>query len=43
MNGPVVAGGRTRIRPFNTRDTYPDQDLDSDLCQAVVASSTVYG
>jgi enamine deaminase RidA (YjgF/YER057c/UK114 family) len=31
-----------RIRPFNTRDTYPDQDLDNDLCQAVVAGDTVY-
>ena len=28
----------TRIRPFNTRDTYPEQQLDNDLCQAVVAS-----
>src|SRR5690606_8463109 len=27
----------TRIRKFNTRDTYPDQRLDNDLCQAVVA------
>ncbi|MDA3888279.1 MAG: RidA family protein [Allgaiera sp.] len=26
----------TRIRPFNTRDTYPEQKLDNDLCQAVV-------
>jgi enamine deaminase RidA (YjgF/YER057c/UK114 family) len=25
-----------RIRPFNTRDTYPEQRLDNDLCQAVV-------
>ncbi len=32
----------TRIRPFNTRDTYPDQELDNDLCQAVVAGDTVY-
>ena len=31
-----------RIRPFNTRDTYPEQNLDNDLCQAVVAGSTVY-
>jgi enamine deaminase RidA (YjgF/YER057c/UK114 family) len=31
-----------RIRPFNTRDTYPDQELDNDLCQAVVAGGTVY-
>jgi enamine deaminase RidA (YjgF/YER057c/UK114 family) len=27
----------TRIRPFNTRETYPEQKLDNDLCQAVVA------
>jgi enamine deaminase RidA (YjgF/YER057c/UK114 family) len=27
----------TRIRPFNTKDTYPEQKLDNDLCQAVVA------
>ena len=26
-----------RIRPFNTRDTYPEQKLDNDLAQAVVA------
>ncbi len=25
----------TRIRKFNTRDTYPEQNLDNDLCQAV--------
>ena len=25
-----------RIRKFNTRDTYPEQKLDNDLCQAVV-------
>ena len=31
-----------RIRMFNTKDTYPDQDLDNDLCQAVVAGDTVY-
>ncbi len=31
-----------RIRPFNTRDTYPGQNLDNDLCQAVVAGNTVY-
>jgi enamine deaminase RidA (YjgF/YER057c/UK114 family) len=29
-----------RIRPFNTRDTYPEQKLDNDLCQAVVARWT---
>ncbi|MFI5051276.1 MAG: RidA family protein [Gaiellales bacterium] len=31
-----------RIRPFNTRETYPEQSLDNDLCQAVVAGNTVY-
>jgi enamine deaminase RidA (YjgF/YER057c/UK114 family) len=31
-----------RIRPFNTRDTYPEQNLDNDLCQAVVAGGVVY-
>ena len=31
-----------RLRPFNTRDTYPEQDLDNDLCQAVVAGNTIY-
>jgi len=28
----------TRIRKFNTKETYPEQNLDNDLCQAVVAS-----
>jgi enamine deaminase RidA (YjgF/YER057c/UK114 family) len=27
----------TRIRKFNTRDTYPEQKLDNDLCHVVVA------
>jgi len=31
-----------RIRPFNTRDTYPEQRLDNDLCQAVVAGNMVF-
>ena len=31
-----------RIRKFNTRETYPEQRLDNDLCQAVVANDTVY-
>lgn len=30
----------TRIRPFNTRDSYPEQRLDNDLAQAVVAHGT---
>ena len=33
----------TRIRPFNTKDTYPEQKLDNDLAQAVVArGATVF-
>jgi enamine deaminase RidA (YjgF/YER057c/UK114 family) len=30
----------TRIRPFNTRDTYPEQRLSNDLAHAVVARGT---
>ncbi|WP_373356779.1 RidA family protein [Pseudoroseicyclus sp. CXY001] len=30
-----------RIRPFNTGDTYPEQRLDNDLAQGVVASGRV--
>ncbi len=30
-----------RIRKFNTKDTYPEQELDNDLCQAVVARGTM--
>lgn len=30
-----------RHRRFNTRDTYPDQRLDNDLCQVVVARGTL--
>ena len=29
-----------RIRKFNTRETYPEQNLDNDLCQSVVAKGT---
>jgi len=34
----------TRVRKFNTKDTYPEQSLDNDLCQAVVTQGgkTVY-
>jgi enamine deaminase RidA (YjgF/YER057c/UK114 family) len=39
---PPLTNAHTRIRPFNTRDTYPEQKLDNDLCQAVVANDTVY-
>ncbi|PXX51273.1 RidA family protein [Aquitalea magnusonii] len=31
-----------RIRPFNTKETYPEQKLDNDLCQAVVAGNIVF-
>lgn len=31
-----------RLRPFNTRETYPEQNLDNDLCQAVIAGKTIY-
>jgi enamine deaminase RidA (YjgF/YER057c/UK114 family) len=30
-----------RIRPFNTRDTYPEQKLDNDLCHVVVARGSM--
>jgi enamine deaminase RidA (YjgF/YER057c/UK114 family) len=30
-----------RIRQFNTKDTYPEQKLDNDLCQVVVAKGTM--
>ena len=30
-----------RIRTFNTKDTYPEQKLDNDLAQAVVARGTM--
>jgi enamine deaminase RidA (YjgF/YER057c/UK114 family) len=40
VDQPVTT--HTRIRKFNTKDTYPEQDLDNDLCQAVVAGNTVY-
>lgn len=31
-----------RIRMFNTRETYPNQSLNNDLCQAVRAGNTIY-
>ncbi len=30
-----------RLRPFNTKDTYPEQKLDNDLSQGVVARGTM--
>jgi enamine deaminase RidA (YjgF/YER057c/UK114 family) len=38
----MKVGGHERIRPFNTAETYPEQSLSNDLCQAVVAGNTVY-
>ena len=31
-----------RIRKFNTKDTYLDQDLDNDLCQVVRAGNILF-
>lgn len=31
-----------RVRSFNTKNTYPEQNLDNDLAQAVVAGNTIY-
>ncbi len=31
-----------RIRKFNTKDTYPDQSLNNDLCQVVRAGNMVF-
>jgi enamine deaminase RidA (YjgF/YER057c/UK114 family) len=42
MRDPITVGGHLRIRPFNTGQSYPEQRLDNDLCQAVVAGHTVY-
>lgn len=42
MTDRTEVGGHVRIRPFNTADTYPDQRIANDLCQAVVAGNTVY-
>lgn len=31
-----------RFRKFNTKDAYPEQSLDNDVCMAVRAGNTVY-
>ena len=31
-----------RLRKFNTKDTYPEQELDNDLCQVVKAGNLVF-
>jgi flavin reductase (DIM6/NTAB) family NADH-FMN oxidoreductase RutF len=40
QQGPLRMA-HTRIRKFNTKDTYLDQNLDNDLCQAVVAQGSM--
>ena len=42
MSESITVGGHRRIRPFNTAETYPEQRISNDLCQAVVADNTVY-
>lgn len=42
MTDSIEVGGHLRIRPFNTADTYAEQSIANDLCQAVVAGNTVY-
>ncbi|QBE49313.1 RidA family protein [Leucobacter triazinivorans] len=39
---PVAETTHVRLRKFNTQETYPEQNLDNDLCQAVVANGVVY-
>ena len=41
MTESIIVGGHRRIRPFNTADTYPEQRLSNDRCQAVVAGHTI--
>ncbi|NYS79931.1 MULTISPECIES: RidA family protein [Halomonadaceae] len=42
MNDKTKQITHERIRMFNTKETYPNQSLDNDLCQAVRAENTVY-
>ena len=37
-----VAVTHVRLRKFNTRDAYPEQNLDNDVCMVVRAGSTIY-
>jgi enamine deaminase RidA (YjgF/YER057c/UK114 family) len=37
-----VAVSHVRLRKFNTRDAYPEQQLDNDVCMAVRAGGTIY-
>ena len=31
-----------RLRPFNTRDVYPHQTLDNDMCMVVKAGNRLF-
>ena len=42
MTHQIEVGGHVRIRPFNTADTYPEQQISNDLCQPVVAGNPIY-
>jgi enamine deaminase RidA (YjgF/YER057c/UK114 family) len=37
-----VAVTHVRLRKFNTRDAYPEQNLDNDVCMVVRAGNTIY-
>ena len=41
MSGFKALMAHQRIRPFNTRATYPEQQLDNDLAQGVVARGRI--
>jgi len=41
MTDDLQAPVHKRIRMFNTKETYPEQNLDNDLCQVVVARGTM--
>src|SRR5262245_34838268 len=41
-SGVSLAVPHIRLRKFNTRDAYPEQQLDNDVCMAVRAGNTIY-
>ena len=42
MAKEVDSMAHERFRKFNTKDTYPNQNLDNDLCQVVRAGNMVF-
>ena len=42
MAREVDSMAHERFRKFNTKDTYPNQNLDNDLCQVVRAGNMVF-